>query len=231
MSDMYPDCDIVGPDTMRLQWSEEDPVTVFWREDEECSHYQTRFLARHSLPARALVSYPGSGNTWTRYTCTRVQQLYTCTLNCSLYRYLLEAATGVFTGSVYYGEGIYEAGHLGEARDYNDGSTLIQKTHHNAVGPQRSLSWRIEHIEQFGGQGVLVIRNPYKAFISYWNLLKTGSQTETAASESLQGEEFRSFVISQANKWLELIRDWLEISTSRHVIFYEVSELIVTSNI
>ena len=79
MSDMYPDCDIVGPDTMRLQWSEEDPVTVFWREDEECSHYQTRFLARHSLPARALVSYPGSGNTWTRYTCTRVQQLYTCT--------------------------------------------------------------------------------------------------------------------------------------------------------
>ena len=132
---MYPDCDIVGPDTMRLQWSEEDPVTVFWREDEECSHYQTRFLARHSLPARALVSYPGSGNTWTRYTCTRVQQLYTCTLNCSLNRYLLEAATGVFTGSVYYGKGIYEAGHLGEKRDYNDGSTLIQKTHHNAVGP------------------------------------------------------------------------------------------------
>ena len=99
------------------------------------------------------------------------------------------------------------------------------------MGPQRSLSWRIEHIEKFGGQGVLVIRNPYEAFISYWNLLKTGTQTETAASESLQGEEFRSFVISQANKWLELIRDWLEISTSRHVIFYEVSELIVTSNI
>ena len=77
MSDMYRDCDIVGPDTMRLQWSEEDPVTVFWREDEECSHYQTRFLARHSLPARALVSYPGSGNTWTRYTCTTTVHLYT----------------------------------------------------------------------------------------------------------------------------------------------------------
>ena len=53
--------------TVKLQWEEDGPVTVFWREDGECSHHQTRFLARHSLPARALVSYPGSGNTWTRY--------------------------------------------------------------------------------------------------------------------------------------------------------------------
>ena len=50
-----------------LEWEEDGPVTVFWREDGECSHHQTRFLARHSLPTRALVSYPGSGNTWTRY--------------------------------------------------------------------------------------------------------------------------------------------------------------------
>ena len=52
---------------VKLQWAEDSPVTVFWREDGECSHHQTRFLARHSLPTRALVSYPGSGNTWTRY--------------------------------------------------------------------------------------------------------------------------------------------------------------------
>ena len=52
---------------VKLQWEEDGPVTVFWREDGECSHHQTRFLARHSLPTRALVSYPGSGNTWTRY--------------------------------------------------------------------------------------------------------------------------------------------------------------------
>ena len=75
MSDMYRDCDIVGPDTMRLQWSEEDPVTVFWREDEECSHYQTRFLARHSpglLPW--LWQHVDQVHV---YTCTTTVHLYT----------------------------------------------------------------------------------------------------------------------------------------------------------
>ena len=190
---------------VKLQWAEDSPVTVFWREDGECSHHQTRFLARHSLPARALVSYPGSGNTWTRY--------------------LLEAATGVFTGSVYNDDEIYKAGHLGEKRDHTDGSTLVQKTHHSALGPHRkNFTWRIEHIEQFGGRGVLVIRNPYRAIISFWNHKKAG-HTNTAVLESLESEEFKTFVIDQAERWLEVTQDWLELSHSCPVIFYEVSEV------
>ena len=192
---------------VKLQWEEDGPVTVFWREDGECSHHQTRFLARHSLPAWALVSYPGSGNTWTRY--------------------LLEAATGVFTGSVYNDDEIYKAGHLGEKRDHTDGSTLVQKTHHSALGPQRkNFTWRIEHIEQFGGRGVLVIRNPYRAIISFWNHKKAG-HTNTAVLESLESEEFKTFVIDQAERWLEVTQDWLELSHSCPVIFYEVSEVTV----
>ena len=38
----------------------------FWSSDPECSQYRTRFVVRHSLQTRALVSYPGSGNTWIR---------------------------------------------------------------------------------------------------------------------------------------------------------------------
>ena len=33
----------------------------------------------------------------------------------------------------------------------------------------QSLLWRIRHIKFFGGRGVVIVRNPYKALISYWN--------------------------------------------------------------
>ena len=47
-----------------------------------------------------------------------------------LYRYLIEAASGVFTGSVYTDDSLMKGGFLGEARKFSDGSTLLQKTHH-----------------------------------------------------------------------------------------------------
>ena len=148
-----------------------------------------------------------------------------------LTRYLVETATGAFTGSIYHDDGIYQAGHLGELRDYKDGSTLVQKTHHSVVLPGQSwtfsLTQRMKHIQQFGGRGVLVIRNPYKAFISHWNYFKTGSQTKSAALESLDSEEFKDFVIDQADKWLEVNQDWLRLSTSCHVIFYEVTQVVI----
>ena len=155
-----------------------------------------------SLQTRALVSYPGSGNTWTRY--------------------LVEAATGVFTGSVFNDESIVSAGHYGEARNFSDGSTLLQKTHHSALH-QSALEWRQKHIRQFGGRGVLVIRNPYKALISYYSLLQTGGHTRTMVAGSLHSQQFQEFVRVGAARWLELLQDWLEFSTDCYVIMYEVS--------
>ena len=35
------------------------------------------------------------------------------------------------------------------------------------------LGWRRRHVSQFGGRGVLVVRNPYKAILSYWNFKVT----------------------------------------------------------
>ena len=159
---------------------------------------------RGSLQTRALVSYPGSGNTWTRY--------------------LVEAATGVFTGSIFTSAGIIRAGHYGERRDYDDGSTLLQKTHHRALhGNQNGLEWRQEHVRQFGGRGVLVIRNPYKAILSFFNFRRTGSQTKSVSAEILKTKDFHDFVVVGAERWLELISDWLVFSTELHVIMYEVS--------
>lgn len=49
-----------------------------------------RQAVKGSLPKTALASYPGSGNTWARY--------------------LIEAASGVFTGSIYKDVSIYFEG-------------------------------------------------------------------------------------------------------------------------
>ena len=199
------------PARQNLQW-EAGPTNYFWLGDAECAGHSTRFTVRHSLPVRALVSYPGSGNTWIRY--------------------LVEAATGVFTGSIFNDKSILRAGHHGETRDPRDGSTILQKSHHRALYVRQyskfGPAWRRQHVALFGGRGVLVIRNPYKAILSYWNFKRTKSHTKTVAAETLQSPEFQEFVRVGAERWLELIQDWLEFSTDCHVIFYEVSRPFYT---
>ena len=52
-----------------------------WTEDEACTNLTIHLSEKNSLPPTRLISFPGSGNTWIRY--------------------LIEGATGIFTGSVY----------------------------------------------------------------------------------------------------------------------------------
>ena len=44
-------------------------------------------------------------------------------------RYLIEGATGVFTGSIYKDLELQMMGFWGEIRDWRDGTTVVQKTH------------------------------------------------------------------------------------------------------
>jgi hypothetical protein len=50
-----------------------------WSLDDDCNSYSIQF--GHNLPTVGLVSYPSSGNTWLRY--------------------MIEGASGYFTGSMY----------------------------------------------------------------------------------------------------------------------------------
>ncbi len=52
-----------------------------WFEDSQCKKYHISFSTHKSLPLIGLASFPRSGNTWIRY--------------------LIEGATGIFTGSFY----------------------------------------------------------------------------------------------------------------------------------
>ena len=66
----------------KLDFSSEGETYQIWVNDSQCSHFTTRFTKKYSLDPLALVSFPGSGNTWLRY--------------------LIEGATGVFTGSTIF---------------------------------------------------------------------------------------------------------------------------------
>ena len=98
------------PEDTKLEviWGE-GGETKLWANLSGCEHFVTKFGKLGSLPTRALASYPGSGNTWLRF--------------------LLEGATGIFTGAIYNDSRIIKAGHLGEGRPFRDGSTIVQKTH------------------------------------------------------------------------------------------------------
>jgi hypothetical protein len=88
-----------------------------WPSDPACSNYSITF-SRSSLELRALASFPASGNTWLRY--------------------LVEAGTGVFTGSVYEDTYLASKGHLGEMLRFDSGVTILQKTHGMSSHPARS---------------------------------------------------------------------------------------------
>ena len=49
-----------------INWDATGPKHKPWAKDLDCSRFVTRFAKHHSLVTRALVSYPGSGNTWIR---------------------------------------------------------------------------------------------------------------------------------------------------------------------
>ena len=58
---------------------------TLWPDDDNCSKYVVSF-SEDLIPC-ALASYPGSGNTWLRY--------------------LIEAGSGIFTGSIFNDHLIY----------------------------------------------------------------------------------------------------------------------------
>ena len=70
-----------------------------------------RFLKLHSLPPTALVSFPGSGNSWLRWGSMVTVHGEDDIL---LPRYLVETSSGVFTGSFYKEKIMATSGLYGE---------------------------------------------------------------------------------------------------------------------
>ena len=77
-----------------------------------------------------LASFPGSGNTWARY--------------------VIERATGYFTGSIAEDGTLFEGGFKGEFENVDNGRTILIKSH--------------RPIKRCDG-AILLVRNPYDAIL------------------------------------------------------------------
>ncbi|XP_068231867.1 uncharacterized protein [Palaemon carinicauda] len=148
-----------------------------WKYDKGCNDFQVYFAKKGALPVCALASYPGSGNTWTRR--------------------LLEYASGIFTGSIYSDQQLFLYGYFGELEHWTQGTTIVQKTHD--CGPN--------HIEAFNKSAILLLRNPYRAILSFHNYLFAG-HTGFAPITNYRRKDWSLFVHLQAKSWLELAVNW-----------------------
>ncbi|ODM99376.1 WSC domain-containing protein 1 [Orchesella cincta] len=178
--------------------------TYPWIRDEQCKTFTVQFARKDNFKPRALVSFPGSGNSWLRY--------------------MIECASGYFTGSVYDDKELFTAGLLGEFRPPNDGSTIVQKTHHDTIynmsSRQRKAYIKLSEL-MFGYRGLLLIRNPYDALVSYWNFINTRGHKWIARRTEFDDFRWTKFVTEQIPRWTSLIMSWVENSQDFLLIFYE----------
>ncbi|XP_069167741.1 WSCD family member AGAP003962 isoform X2 [Procambarus clarkii] len=193
----------------RIKVNMSGPHWRLWRTDVPgslCVNYETRCGVE--VPRVWLVSFPGSGNTWTRY--------------------LLEAASGVFTGSVYQDATLVRGGYLGDLEAPDSGTTLVQKTHGAALyhHPNYDMMTR-NHLVDPSFPAVLLLRHPAKALISYWKLLRTRNKTTLHVSqvskEMFKSRNFHRYVEAMITRWEKLAVDRLLWSSGPlHVLHYEL---------
>ncbi|XP_045135900.1 WSC domain-containing protein 2-like [Portunus trituberculatus] len=168
-------------------------VVRLWPRDENCSWAEVRFSA--GLAGSWLLSFPRSGNTWTRY--------------------LLEAATGVFTSSVYNSSRLRELGFLGEGVSARRGTTLTTKTH--------SLQPLARHPDF---PVVAIVRNPAKAILSYWHYIMSRWSPDRFIASTSQGtyrtRGFHKFVREKLAKWRKTYVVALTNTTRIHLLHYEL---------
>lgn len=114
------------------------------RNQTQC--YKRRSFLNRTTPIVALVSFPGSGNSWVRH--------------------ILEQSTGILTGSIYC-DTTLKASFPGEF--IVSANVLAVKTHH---GDSTYLPSRVqEHMGQKTkfAKAILIVRDPYDALVSEAN--------------------------------------------------------------
>ncbi len=136
--------DLNGEDLQRFEYCE----SSMRQSNVIPSRDKCNFLDSTGREAVALVSFPGSGNTWIRG--------------------LLEELTGVCTGAVYCDISLRAEGFSGEF--VRSGSVLVVKTHrHSPIWTGTNLRRPLSESEGKYGSAVFVVRNPFKALVAEWN--------------------------------------------------------------
>ncbi|CAG4968403.1 unnamed protein product [Parnassius apollo] len=145
--------------------------------------------------AVALVSYPGSGNTWLRY--------------------LLQQATGIVTGSIYMDYGLRVHGF--PAENVTDGSVLVVKTHEAPPVEPDKFKSAILLIRNPRDAILADFNRLHKGHI--------GSAPKSAfkrKSRERKKTDWSSYVSIQLKAWESLHNLWLtKFRGPFHIVFYE----------
>jgi len=153
------------------------------------------------IPLVGLASYPSSGNTWLRY--------------------LIEAVTGRYTGSMYNDISLRKKGFYGEGVPQDAGLVLTVKTHGHTTEKgshmPREFQPLYNHHQEVNRSAVLLIRSPFSAIIGHRNL-DQGGHTGLAKQDQFQGPGWQEFVEIKAASWLNFYTDWLEGNPSENIL-------------
>lgn len=173
----------------------------------------------------ALVSLPGSGNTWVRQ--------------------LLEAATGVCTGGIYCDISLRAKGFAGEF--VNGSSVLVVKTHEDYPVWSRSGGSSVatdvrETLSRSGegklfGAAIFLVRNPLDALVAEWNrnvandfnpkTVTWGSHIERAGMEWFgKNTKWNEFVYEQSNRWKAMVKNWVLLNEHQPVLVVKYESLL-----
>lgn len=118
------------------------------RTEKNKTRNNCRFINEPNRDAVALVSFPGSGNTWVRG--------------------ILEAVTGMCTGAVYCDFSLRVNGFAGEAT--RGGQALVVKTHSDFSEWKKGSEIRnLRTLSGSFGSAILIVRNPFDALVADWN--------------------------------------------------------------
>ena len=150
-----------------------------------------------------LVSFPGSGNTWTRL--------------------LIEDVTGYYTGSVYFDKSLYNGGFIGEKEPIRDGTTIVVKNHD-------LMGYKVPGLSYAKGI-ILLVRNPYDAILAEFNRRESHNDghntkhTGWASKDQFNTTKWSQTVEELSYEWVHLYTKHANQSRIRqlplNVIFYE----------
>nr|XP_027232289.1 WSC domain-containing protein 1-like [Penaeus vannamei] len=166
------------------------PNVPLWPSDPACSMYNVSFAL--NITKTFLVSYPRSGNSWTRY--------------------LIEGASGVATAAIYPKEKLYHFEMLSDLQQLR-GKVILTKTH---LSGRRDVPDEVPAILLLRNPAKSIV-----SFYNYMRAPRYARWRHNVSYQAYFNTGFANFANHQLFKWTKLAKDRLSYSRRLLVVPYE----------
>ncbi|KAF0294873.1 WSC domain-containing protein 2 [Amphibalanus amphitrite] len=204
-----------------------------WFTSARCRPLLTRFTCDFCLPHVYLASFPRSGNTWFRYLLEASTGLFTLSggPNYKLYQKLGPVHSVLSENMIWTAvrgqRELAKYGYIGENIPWVQRIGIVTKTHFlpepwNKTEADSALEKLSPFTADSVRRAVLLVRDPFKAFISLKKYGATQSvHTEEDMTYLYRGDEWLEFVKGYSRIWFNMNAQWLKSTNETHVIAYE----------